>query len=143
MRQLFFLLLLGCLAVPAHAFDMTACKNPGQSLNWDGATSGWICQQRSVVQKQIATTDAQGEITFTFPIAYSSTPAVTALPVSASGQPYVLSIKTVSTTAVTIRVQQAQTLPQNLVTLLAGGIFNVFGGTSISGVTVHIFASGN
>jgi len=57
------------------------------------------------------TTDSSGDVTFTFPTAFSSTPAVQVLPECTSGAPYFPQITAISTTAVTIRLYRGRALP--------------------------------
>lgn len=95
------------------------------------------------LQSTVLTTDASGLATFTFSPAYSSPPDIQAIPVNTGSEPLVCDIAAaVTTTAVTVKVWQAQKLPATISTLASLQNFDIFGGTGISGISVHVTAVG-
>lgn len=98
------------------------------------------------------TLGATGEATITFTRQFASKPAVTVLYVeTAAGQPVVFKIQSWLKPDGTawasgspyggcvIKGYRSQTIPQNLVNLLLGAVFNLFGG-SASGVEYSLIA---
>lgn len=90
----------------------------------------------------VITLDSSGNGTWTFPTStFAAVPVITHLEENASAnQPVVVSITAISKDAVSINAKRAQVIPQNLVSVLLGQTFNVFGGAAPSGVKVHLIA---
>ncbi len=135
-------------------FDMTALRDallsdaapPAVGLdNQQGAATRAAREDHTHtarVQRAFVSLDANGEATWTFARPFTATPVITALYEEAgNGQPIVLKVKTVSTTAVTVKGFRGQTLPATLTLLTALISFNIFGGSAPTGVTVHLFAA--
>lgn len=92
------------------------------------------------------TLNAQGEATITFTRVFATKPSVITLYVEAAdGQPVVFKVKSWAQngqggyTGCVIKGYRSQTIPTNLVTLLLGGVFNLFNG-SASGVEYTLVA---
>lgn len=88
--------------------------------------------------------DGSGNATVTYTRSFTTAPVFSFTPLNSTGQPIIIEhtgdIQTGSLfTGCTIRGSRAQILPQNLVTLLLSGVFNLFSGTSASGVSVSCF----
>lgn len=83
------------------------------------------------------TLNSSGEATITFTRVFSAKPAVTIILVeSADNQPVIFKVKTWTQnaqneyTGCVIKGYRSQTIPQNLVSLLLGAVFNLFAGTT-------------
>lgn len=91
------------------------------------------------------TLNGSGEATVTFTRSFPGKPAVIITYVEASeGQPLVFKVKSWvqaggTYTGCVIKAYRSQTVPQNLATLLLGGVFNLFAG-SASGVEYNLIA---
>lgn len=106
------------------------------------------------IQSTVLTLNASGEATFVFTRSVIGTlgepPICCLYHESADNQPIVCKAKSFTTTvvdgvtyytSVTIKGYRAQTLPQNLVTLLLGAVFNLFGASAPNGVKVSVYVS--
>lgn len=89
------------------------------------------------IQRTVMTTDANGNITWTFARPFISNPAVMALANSSSQ--IIISITTKSTTSVTINCRMAQKLPAVLALLTALINFDIFASAAAS-VQIDLFA---
>lgn len=91
------------------------------------------------------TLNSSGEATITFTQTFAAKPAVTVLYVEgADNQPIVFKVKSWTMvsgqyTGCVIKGYRAQAIPTNLVSLLLGGVFNLFAG-SASGVEYALIA---
>lgn len=91
------------------------------------------------------TLNASGEATITFSRIFPSKPSVIiTLVESPDNQPVVFKVKSWTTngsdyTGCTIKGYRSQTIPQNLVTLLLGSVFNLFAG-SVAGAEYSLIA---
>lgn len=89
--------------------------------------------------------NAQGEAVITFTRTFSAKPSVIITYVEAAdGQPIVFKVKSwtqdgANYTGCTIKGYRSQAVPQNLVSLLLGGVFNLFAG-SASGAEYTLIA---
>lgn len=90
--------------------------------------------------------NASGEATVTFTRTFPTKPGLTSMYAeSADGQPVVFKVKTWTTdvngnfTGCVIKGYRAQAIPANLVSLLLGGVFNLFAG-SAAGVEYSLIA---
>lgn len=145
-------LLAGGLNMPDTDYNSlpTASSCPGYMVYCSNAPGGaalvlsdgttWRTFARGL-QSFIATTDASGNATWAFSPAFAAAPVMGFMVENTGSQPYSCEITAISATSVTIKVRQAQTLPAvlTLLTQLIG--FNIFGGTTISGIRVHLRAS--
>lgn len=92
------------------------------------------------IQSKILITDASGNATWNFTDSITN-PGISLICENAQGnQPVIPSITSLSSTQLVINVKRAQVLPQNLATVLLGAAFNVFGGSSLTGIKVHAIA---
>lgn len=100
------------------------------------------------IQSMVLTLNASGEATFTFARVFTGKPAVACLcHEAADNQPIVFKVKSYvlnganQYTGVIMKGYRAQNIPQNLVTLLLSGVFNLFGGTTLNGVEISVYAA--
>lgn len=90
--------------------------------------------------------NASGEATITFTRTFPSKPGLTmTYAETADGQPVVFKVKTWTVvgsdyTGCVIKGYRAQAIPTNLATLLLGGVFNLFSGSSATGVEFSLIA---
>lgn len=86
------------------------------------------------IQATTLTTDSSGRITWTFPVAYSTTPVVSTDVRASSGQPYTLKTISISNTAIVLDVYNS-----TAVTILS---ISVLGALALvgAGISVHIIA---
>lgn len=91
-------------------------------------------------QSKRVTTGAGGVVTWTFatPFPAGVTPVCNYMVENTGAQPMSVEITAISNAAVTIKLKQARSLPATLTLLTALVNFDIFGGTGVSGITVHL-----
>lgn len=95
------------------------------------------------LNSKIVTTGADGKVTwdYQFPFPSGVSPIVLFGPVNSAPQVLDVSLDGDPTnTRAKFMVRQSQPIPQNLIALLTGTAYNLFGGNGVSGVKIHATA---
>lgn len=92
------------------------------------------------IQRARVLTDGSGAAVWTFPTPFVSPPRITCSVENSGTLPYLWNISALSNTQVTVQLWQAQLLPAVLLLLANLVNYNVFGGTTLTDIPVHIWA---
>lgn len=97
----------------------------------------------NLVQAIQVTTDVSGNATWFYATGYNSTPTIATAVVQTGTEPLIVTLLSVAPLSVTIQVYQGRKLPATITAFSDLQSYDVFAGSGISGIVVHLTATGS